>query len=292
MGFTAALSAAMVLVILLAGSLFVSPTARAQVQQWIARFVEVDSPIDFMAEQVKEQQANLEAKEDRAGETDDPAASPKDTGSKEEPGTTVAEVPAADTAKVAEPDLPDLEAQPGAGQPAPAGIAAPPVSAQRSNLASLTGLVSLEEAQSRTSFNIRTPTWLPDGYTLQGVVVPPDASIDLSQLPQPAELPQLPTRAVATLSFSNAAGEVLLLSQMQAPQLELPDLPSRVDVPLPVPRDKANVQEISINGQPAQYVEMMAGRQLHWQDSEGFMYDLMSATLDQASLIRIAESVK
>jgi hypothetical protein len=277
-GVTAAVSAAMVLVILLVGSLVISPTARAQAQQLIARFIEVDSPEDFLAEQIREQRAALEAKENDVVPADDQAASAKTGEVVESSGSR-----AAPSLPDELPALRDIETRPD-------NIPLPVL--QSSALPGSMGLISLEEAQSRTSFTIRTPTWLPEGYSLQGVMVPPDLSSSLKNLPQPANAPQIHAPSIATLNYNNNAGDLLILSQMKRPQLELPGQLSREEVLLPVPRDKGSVQEATINGQPGQYVEMGRGRQLHWQDVEGVMYNLMSDTLDQATLIRIAESVK
>jgi hypothetical protein len=287
-----------VVVVVLLGTLAISPTARAQAQQLFARFVAVDSPEAFMAEQISKQRAEREAAQSGvtpAGDTSDTAAAGKGEvvqGSEGENSVTPAE-PTQDT------DRPSYLDQ---KQPFPgivddwrpdAPLASIPDDVvlpthPRGNSLAASNLASLEEAQSKVSFTIHTPTWLPDGYSLQGVMVPPDLSNTLNLPARPANAPQLPAPTLATLNFSNGT-DTFILSQVQRPQVE--GGPAR-EMLLPIPNDRGSVQEITIKGQSAQYIEMGSARQVHWQDANGVMYDLISNTLDQATLIRIAESVQ
>jgi hypothetical protein len=301
LGATAAVSATIVVVVVLLGTLAVSPTARAQAQQLFARFVAVDSPEAFLAEQAGKQQAALAGSQESLTpeQASDTAAAGKGEVAQDSVDSVAPDASTADKvtepAEAARPPRPtpapgeDTALQMGGSQGvAPeAGFTLP--QAPRDRAPSLAASASLEEAQSKTNFDIRTPTWLPDGYSLQGVMVPPAPA---SNLPQPADAPQLAAPALATLNFSNGAGEVFVLSQMQRPQLSLPGR-AAPEVLLPIPQDKGSVQEITINGQPGQYIQMNSGGgQVHWQDASGVMYDLISNTLDQATLIRIAESVQ
>lgn len=166
-------------------------------------------------------------------------------------------------------------------------------------------LVSLEEAQAKSSFKIRVPSKLPAGYTLKGVLAAPSLG-DAPKLPAgapalPADAPALPEGALAalpqtaTLIFTNAKGEQLTLSQMKLPAL------ATGDAEIAFPAGKESVTDVTVNGQPGQFVE---GRwtpngwvkdghsQLHWRDAEGFTYDLNSESLGLKELLAVAESIK
>jgi hypothetical protein len=228
--------------------LAVSPAVRAAAQEWLTRFVEVDSPWALLS-----------------------GAPDKET-SDQAPGAS-------------EPSLP------GTGEVPPAGIASPPLvggSAPGLDQA----LVSVEEAQAETPLTIKVPASLPDGYSLKGVVKP----VPLPQLdvPLPADSPAPPSPASVMLVFENRAGETMLLSEATMP------VPAEGDLPLPA--GKGSVQEVSVNGQPGQYVEGAwtpqgwetgaAQRMLHWQGTDGVTYDLISQNLGLKDLLAVAESIR
>jgi hypothetical protein len=230
-----------------------SPTARAQVQDLIIRFVEVDSPW-----------ALLSAPSD--------AESPR---------------PA--------PPMPDSTQAPGAGvsgdMPAPPEMPAPSLPegvAPRPGQA----LVSLEEAQAQTSFTIKMPATLPEGYSFKGVVKPPPLPEIKEPLPADSSVSRLPS--AATLIFEDAAGEVLTLSEAT-----LAALPA--DEVLQLPAGKGSLQEVTVNGQPGQYIEGAWSPQgwdpnanhhlLHWQGADGVTYELLSPTLGLSELLVVAQSI-
>jgi hypothetical protein len=261
---------------LLSGALLVvSPTARAQVQDLIVRFVEVDSPWALLSA------PSEDAESPRAG-----LPTPSGVGS---PG---AALPTPDPAQA--PGAGVSEGVPGSSDiPAPSlpkGLA--PQSEQ--------ALVSLEEAQTQTSFTIKMPTVLPDGYSFKGVLKLP--SLPRIEEPLPAGSPVSLPSAV-TLIFEDAGGEVLMLSEMKlitpAALVEADRAaPSLGEIKLPA--GEGSVQEVTVNGQPGQYVEggwssqgwdsNANHRLLHWQ-ADGMTYSLLSRTLGLSELLAVAESI-
>jgi hypothetical protein len=280
---TATISAVLVLALLLAGSLIVSPTARAQAQQFLVRFVAVDSPEDFIAEQARDQLAALEANQGDVTPDEATAAG----------GMTSAER-AAEVELPSPADATQVEAELQMGANKLSLDETMPV-VQKGSAQAIPGLVSLEEAQNQSSFDIRTPSWLPEGYALKGVMVPPQ--IAAAELPQPADAPELPelpaAPAVAMLHYSNNAGDSFMLGQTKQSQIDLPGAPPQEEILMAVPQDKLSIEEVTVNGQSGQYLKFNdGGGQLHWQDAGGMMYDLVSLSLDRDTLIQIAASVQ
>jgi len=238
--------------LLLAALLVVSPAARAQVQDLIVRFVEVDSPWALLP-------APLDADSPRTAlPTPDPAES---TG-----------------------------AGRSAGVPTPSGLPAPSLPeglAPRPEQA----LVSMEEAQAQVSFTIKMPATLPEGYSFKGVVKPPPPPEIEEPLPEDGPVSRLPSAAI--LIFEDAAGETLMLSQVTL------STPALGEVQLPT--GEGSVQEVTVNGQPGQYVEGAWSPQgwnpnanhhvLHWQGADGVTYDLISRTLGLNELLATAGSI-
>lgn len=249
--FRGAVAIGLAALLVLAVLLVVSPAARAQAQDLIARFVEVDSPW-----------ALLPARSD----AESPRAAPP-------------------TPSLAQPSGASL----GVAMPTPSDIPAPPQPEGRASLAEPT-LVSLEEAQAQTSFTIKMPATLPEGYSFKGVVKPPPLPKIGDSLPKGGSAPGLPS--MVTLVFENTAHEILMLSEATLPA----DLGN---VPLPV--GKGSVQEVTVNGQPGQYIEgawspqgwdpNASHHQLHWQGADGVTYDLFSSTLGLSELLATAESI-
>jgi hypothetical protein len=270
----AGLSAMIVLGVVFAASPAARAAAQAAAQELVARFVEVDSPWALFPGGEKQ------------------PAPPAVTGAPgaEAGSRTVTLGPEGESLMEGELPVPDV-------QPSPE-------------------LLSLEEAQAGLDFEIRVPSVLPDGYAFLGVMPqpevpdnPPDIGIKppdglpkapeglpkpLDGLPKaPEGLPEIQKPQVATLIFGNAAGEKLVLSEA------LLTGPALAEVPLPAGR--GGVQDVTVNGQPAQYVEgawtengwVSSGHyQLHWQDTEGAMFDLISATLGLEELLPVAESIE
>ena len=88
-------------------------------------------------------------------------------------------------------------------------------------------------------------------------------------------------------------GGTLTLSEMH--------VSGRAPADVPLPAGEASVQDVTVNGQPAQYVEgrwtadgwVSGGHyQLHWQDAEGRMFDLVSNKLVLEALLAVAESLE
>lgn len=233
--------------------LVVSPTARAQVQDLIIRFVEVDSPWALLS-------------------------APSD-----------AELPRA------APPTPDLTQAPGAGvsddMPAPPEMPAPSLPEGVAPPGPEQALVSLEEAQAQTSFTIKMPATLPEGYRLKGVVKPPSLPEIEEPLPEDSPVSRLPSAAI--LIFENAAGEMLMLREA--------DLAAPPSGEVQLPAGKGSVQEVTVNGQPGQYIEGAWSPQgwdpnanhhlLHWQGADGVTYELLSPTLGLSELLVVAESI-
>jgi hypothetical protein len=261
----AGLSAVLVIAVVFAVSPAARAAAQSAAQELVARFVEVDSPWALL----------LPGREQ-------PSA--PDAG----PG---AEMPNVE-------DVVPLWAQ--EAPPVPGDEESPGVDIEKLDLSEVPPsgeLLSLEEAQAELDFRIRVPSVLPEGYTFLGVRPAPELSAVLPDLgvEPPAGLPKMEGPQSAILVFGNAAGEQLTLSEVDLGMLGQ----GPGDIPLPAGRGA--VQEVTVNGQPAQYV---AGRwtedgwvsdgqyHLHWQDAEGIMYDLISGTLDLEKLLPVAESIE
>lgn len=181
------------------------------------------------------------------------------------------------------------------GQPAigPDGkLALPANFPAQPNIQPSGSLISLKDAQSKVSFTIRMPARLPDGYRFLGVMPAPEPPTDVKVAPPPGA-PKVAPPQVASLIFSNAAGEQLMLSAARMDALASADTP--------LAAGKGGVQEVTVNQQPAQYVEGMwtangwvstGNHQLHWQGVDGVTYDLTSPTLGLKELLAVAESIK
>jgi hypothetical protein len=259
----AGLSAMIVLGVMFA----VSPDVRAAAQEWLARFVEVDSPWALLpsAEEqlVAEKQPALPPV---------PAAPSAETEDRASSGKTVPTSPEGESLTIEE-----LEE-----------LSVPDVQPNRE-------LLSLKDAQAGLDFKIRVPSVLPEGYSFLGVMPLPEppAQTPNTGIEPPADLPKVKPPQVATLLFSNAAGEMLPLSEVRLSGS------GPAEVPLPVGGE--GVRDVTVNGQPAQYIEGRWTRdgwvsgdhyQLHWQDAEGIMYDLISRTLGLEELLVVAESIE
>jgi hypothetical protein len=191
--------------------------------------------------------------------------------------------------------MPDSTQAPGAGvsgdMPAPPEMPAPSLPEGVAPRSGQT-LVSLEEAQAQTSFTIKMPVALPEGYSFKGVVKPPPLPEIKEPLPADSSVSRLPS--VATLIFEDAAGEVLTLSEatLAAPP---------ADEVLQLPAGKGSLQEVTVNGQPGQYIEGAWSPQgwdpnanhhlLHWQGADGVTYELLSPTLGLSELLVVAQSI-
>jgi len=156
-------------------------------------------------------------------------------------------------------------------------------------------LVSLETAQAGVDFAIRLPAYLPEGYSLRGVLPTPALPAVPAAPDQPPSageaLPAPPQ--VVTLIFGGPNGELLSLSEWYGPG----GLPGEARLPV----GTGSLQELAVDGQPAQFV---TGRwsegswlpdghyQLHWQGTNGVQYDLISLTLGLEELLPIAESIQ
>jgi hypothetical protein len=148
--------------LLLGTVLVVSPTARAQAQELIVRFVEVDSPWALLS------------------------------------GLSGAESPGGAVLPTPDPDQAPGGAGVSEGVPGSSDISAPPLPKGLAPQAEQ-ALVSLEEAQAATSFTIKMPTVLPDGYSFKGVLKPPSLPRIEEPLPADSRVPHLPS--AVTLIF-------------------------------------------------------------------------------------------
>ena len=260
--FKGAVAVGMAAALLLAMVLVVSPEARAQAQGLVARFVEVDSPWALLAPEAPD------------AETPRPAP----------PAPDVAPSPLSGLQEL--PSLAEL----------PADLAAElPADGPQGDAARLAGpsLVSLEEAQADTSFTIKMPASLPEGYSFQGVLKPPAPPRLDDSVPGKGSMPSL--SLPVSLVFENAAGERLMLTEASLP------LPPPGGAEVPLPAGKGSVQEVSVNGQPGQYVEGAWSRQgwdagaaihqLHWQGADGVTYLMISHTLGLDDMLATAQSI-
>lgn len=261
--FRGAVAASLAASLLLGTVLVVSPTARAQVQDLIVRFVEVDSPWALLSGL-----SGAESPRGAALPTPEPDQAPGAGASEGVPGSS---------------DIP--------APPLPKGFAPQPEQA----------LVSLEEAQAQTSFTIKMPTVLPDGYSFKGVLKPPSLPPIEEPLPADSRV-SLPSAVI--LIFGDAGGELLTLSEMK---LITPAALAEADRAAPslgkieLPAGRGSVQEVTVNGQPGQYVEGGWSSQgwdsnanhhlLHWQGADGVAYNLLSGTLGLSELLAVAESI-
>jgi hypothetical protein len=262
----AGLSAVVVLAVVFAVSPAVRAAAQEAAQELVARFVEVDSPWALLL-----------------GGEEGPALPDAPAG----PGEM--------------PDVEGLDVEPpwAQGVPSVPGYEGGPdiEKLDLSEVPASGGLLSLEEAQADLDFEIRVPSVLPEGYSFLGVMAPPELAAELPDLgiESPAGVPRIEAPQSAILIFGNAAGERLTLSELDMRLLGQP--PGEI----PLPAGSGAVQDVTVNGQPAQYV---AGRWtedgwvfdghylLHWQGAEGIMYDLISHVLDLEQLLPVAESIE
>jgi hypothetical protein len=263
----ASLSAA----ILFAAWLVVSPDARAAVQGWVGHFAEVDSPWALLPS----------------------AKQPQSQASEVAPGTAKLAPetqPTSNPLSSAKPST-SLETPPKPGSEATSGTTQPPIP----NTQPTRNLISLEAAQAQVDFKIRVPSKLPNGYKFMGIAPKPELSATLPDvgLQAPANLPAQKPPQAAILVFANSAGDVMMLSEMHVSD------PAALDMPFPV--GKGSVQDVTINGQAAQYIEGIwtptgwdsnGNHQLHWQTAENIMFDLVSRTLGLSDLMPVAESIK
>lgn len=247
----------------------VSPDVRAAAQQLWVSFVEVDSPWALLPAAQKH-----------------PAAPPEVTAE------------GGDVASAGRAGVPSAEAQPSTGKPEPPasqpessaaeGLPVPDVQPTRA-------LLSLEEAQAKVDFEIQMPAALPEGYSFLGAMPMPEppAGVPDVGVEPPADLPKTRPPQAVTLLFSHADGGTLTLSEMR--------VSGRAPAGVPLPAGGASVQDVTVNGQPAQYVEgrwtedgwVSGGHyQLHWQDAEGLMFDLVSNELALEALLAVAESLE
>jgi hypothetical protein len=157
-------------------------------------------------------------------------------------------------------------------------------------------LIPLEDAQAESSFEIRVPATLPDGYEFLGVMSQPKlpAALPGIGIDLPDDLPDLESPKMALLIFGDEEGQILSLSQMYAPDREH----GAVNVPLP--SGVGSVQDVTVKGQSAQYVAGMWTEdgwstegyyQLRWQE-EDIVYTLASSELELKNLLPMAESLK
>jgi hypothetical protein len=266
----AGLSAVLVLAVVFAASPDVRAAAQETARDLVARFVEVDSPLALLFPQ--EKGAAL------------PTTLPAPDGQ------------AADAVSVGEGQLPELgEIKPGE-LPAlsnegvdidPGKLAVPDPSGRE--------LVSLEEAQAGLDFEILMPSALPEGYAFLGAAPRPEPpSGMLGGADPPPDLPKAKPPQVVMLVFGNSAGDVLVLAEA------LMNDPAPVPAEVPLPAGEGSVQEVTVDGQPAQYIEGMwspsgwvaeGHHELHWQ-AGGIMFDLISPTLGLDDLLAVAESIE
>ena len=261
----AGLSAVVVLAVVFAASPDVRAAAQETARGLVARFVEVDSPLALLFPQENEAAlpTTLPAPDGQVsvGEGQPPELGGIELG--ELPGLSNEGVEI-DPGQLALPDAPSPE------------------------------LVSLEEAQAGLDFEILMPSALPEGYSFLGAAPRPEPPSGLGGADPPADLPKMKPPQVAMLVFGNSAGDVLMLSEM------LINDPAPAPAEVPLPAGEGSVQEVTVNGQPAQYVEGMwspsgwvaeGHHQLHWQ-AGGIMFDLISPTLGLDDLLTVAESLE
>jgi hypothetical protein len=264
----AGLSAVLVLGVVFAVSPAVRAAAQETAQELVARFVEVDSPWALL----------LPQKEGAALPTTLPAPDGQ----------------MADAASVGEGQLPEL----GEGE-LPAlrneGVEIEPGQLPLPDALPSRELVSLEEAQAGLDFEILMPSALPEGYAFMGAAPRPEPpSGMLGGADPPPDLPKAKPPQVVMLVFGNSAGDVLVLSEA------LMNDPAPIPAEVPLPAGEGSVQEVTVNGQPAQYIEGMwspsgwvseGNHELHWQ-AGGIMFDLISPTLGLDDLLAVAESIE
>jgi hypothetical protein len=264
----AGLSAVVVLAVVFAASPAARAAAQEAAQELVARFVEVDSPLALLFPQGEGAAlpTTLPAPDGQVSE-----AVGVGEGQLPELGEIeLGELPAltnegVELDKLAVPDAPDRE------------------------------LVSLEEAQAGLDFEILVPTALPEGYSFLGAAPRPELPDGLlGGADPPADLPKAKPPQVAILVFGNSDGDVLMLSEA------LINDPAPAPGAVPLPAGEGSVQEVTVDGQPGQYIEGMwspsgwvseGHHELHWQ-AGGIVFDLISPTLGLDDLLAVAESIE
>jgi hypothetical protein len=266
----AGLSAVLVLAVVFAASPDVRAAAQETARELVARFVEVDSPLALLFPQEKG------------------AALPTILPAPEGQGADVVSVDKGQLPELGGLELGELPALTNEGVEIDLGELAVPDASGRE-------LVSLEEAQAGLDFEILMPSMLPERYSFLGAAPRPDLSGGLpGGADPPADLPKAKLPQVAMLVFGNSAGDVLMLAEA------LINDPAPVPAEVPLPAGEGSVQEVTVNGQPAQYIEGMwspsgwvseGHHELHWQ-AGGIMFDLISPTLGLDDLLAVAESIE
>lgn len=156
----------------------------------------------------------------------------------------------------------------------------------------LSDLISLDEAQKGIDFTILMPSTLPDGYTFQGVMPRPQVpeNVPGSDIQPPADMPKMQLPQLAILVFKNADGEILTLSERTNVK----------DIGIQLPVGEGSMQDVSINGNPGQFVQGMwtqggwstEGNYFLTWTSNGYTLELNSRVLGLDQLLAVAESIQ
>jgi hypothetical protein len=264
----AGLSAVLVLAVVFAASPDVRAAAQETARDLVARFVEVDSPLALLFPQEKG------------------AALPTTLPAPDGQVADAVSIGTGELPELAEGELPALSNE---------GVEIEPGKLPLPDALPSRELVSLEEAQAGLDFEILMPSALPEGYSFLGAAPRPELSFGMpGGADPPPDLPKTRPPQVVMLVFGNSAGDVLMLSEM------LMNDPAPAPAEVPLPAGEGSVQEVTVNGQPAQYIEGMwspsgwvseGHHQLHWQ-AGGIMFDLISPTLGLDDLLAVAESLE
>jgi hypothetical protein len=152
--------------------------------------------------------------------------------------------------------------------------------------------LTLEEAQQHLDFPIRTPAYLPDGYRYESVMLPPP-------LPdtEPKDAKVIGMKMVS-LHYTDPQDNRLTITQhLMEGDIENTQMSMEMLV------GKGSVQQVSINGQLAQFIigawkhdgtwDMNdASHTLTWSDTEGRSYEILANQLPLEEMVLIAESLK
>lgn len=127
----------------------------------------------------------------------------------------------------------------------------------------------LQQAQAQAGFELQTPTYLPDGYSLQEI-----------------KLPLAESSQMALLIYNGPGGEITLLQGLVG--LTPASRPSQAVIATVNVPNGIFKKEAMIAGYPAAWID---GKQLEWK-TESYFYELSGSNLSLIEATRIAESVR
>jgi len=155
-------------------------------------------------------------------------------------------------------------------------------------------VLSLEEAQRLAKFPILLPSYIPDGYFLENVTLPSKVT-DAEQ----KESKHINFQMVS-LAYKNQDGKRISISQQPAIERSGEE---EIEIQIEMLVGKGSVKEISVNNQPAKYIQGTwnidgtwnadaSTCTLLWEGKDGTHYEINAENLPIEEMTHIAESLQ